>query len=180
MKNKTKALLEQDKRIFSINDLSILWNIDNKNTLRTTVKRYNRKGILYRIWRGLYATVPLYKLDKYELACAVSGSYSYISMESVLIQEGIITQAIPTITVLGKRNKRISINGVEIYCRYLNPKFLLNRLGIIENERYAIATAERAVCDIQYISPKYYFDNNLFLETKESEINHLKYQIGYK
>jgi len=32
-------------------------------------------------------------------------------------------------------------------------------LGIIQTGTYAIATAERAVCDRLYLSPTYYFDN---------------------
>jgi hypothetical protein len=36
---------------------------------------------------------------------------------------------------------------------------LTNPLGIIQTGTYAIATAERAVCDRLYLSPTYYFDN---------------------
>ena len=90
--SKQKTLLEQDIRIFRTSDLAVLWEIENKNTLWTTIKRYIQRKILYRIHKGLYSTVPLKKLDKYELGCAVSGQLSYVSAETVLQNSGIIMQ----------------------------------------------------------------------------------------
>jgi hypothetical protein len=41
----------------------------------------------------------------------------------------------------------------------LKESLLFNPLWIIQTGTYAIATAERAVCDRLYLSPWYYFDN---------------------
>ena len=68
IRNKAGALLQVDRQIFGSNDLAILWNISNRNTLLKTIERYVKRNILFRIYKGLYSTVPVEKLDKYLLA----------------------------------------------------------------------------------------------------------------
>jgi len=172
-----KILLNQDRRLFTTSDLSLLWSIENKNTLLTTIKRYNFKGILTRAIRGVYSTVPLDKLDPYELGCAVCGPFSYISAETVLQNKGIIMQNVNKITLFGKKSKDIIINNTNFLCRYLNPSFLLNREGIFIKDKYSIASPERAISDLLFINPKYYIDNTNSINMEK--INILRKQIGY-
>lgn len=175
--NKQNALLEQDQRIFRTSDLSVLWEIENKNTLWTTIRRYIQRKILYKIHKGLYSTIPLKKLDKYELGCAVSGYLAYVSAETVLQNSGIIFQNINTVTLFGKKKKEFEINGVSYLCRRLNQKYLLNRVYIEDTQRFSIATPERAVADVLNINPRYYFDNQLTINLKK--INNISREVGY-
>lgn len=157
--DKPRLLLEQDKRIFRTSDLAVLWSIENKNTLLTTIKRYTKRQILYRIYKGVYATTPLTKLEPFELGCALAGPLSYISTETVLSTEGIMMQAVEKITVVGKKNREYSVGGIHFTCRYLNTQLLVNRVGIADKLRYSIASPERAVVDLQHLMPHYYLDN---------------------
>lgn len=177
IKNKVGALLQVDRQIFGSNDLAILWNISNRNTLLKTIERYVKKNILFRIYKGLYSTVPVEKLDKYLLGCAVAGSFSYVSAESVLIDNGIILQEGHAITLFGTKSKNIVIGENRYICRYLNLKYLLNRAGIENRNGYDIATVERAVADIEHINSMYYMDNELSID--RCSVNKLKETLGY-
>lgn len=175
--NQQKALLEQNTRIFKTSDLAVLWGIENKNTLWTTIKRYAHRKILYKIHKGLYAVLPLEKLDKYELGCAISGQLSYVSGEIILQNSGVIMQNLAQITLFGKKKKQFAINGISYLCRHLNNKYLLNRAGIEDNQRFSIATLERAVADILYVNPRYYFDNEMAIN--KGKLKNLSQEIGY-
>ncbi|MFH1232144.1 MAG: hypothetical protein V1709_11690 [Planctomycetota bacterium] len=171
-----KVLLEQDKRIFRTSDLAVLWQISNKNTLLTTIKRYVKNQIFYRLAVGIYATVPLTRLHPYEIGCAIAGPLSYISTESILAGEGIIMQQPMKITLIGKKSLEFEIAGHQYICRYLNPKYLVNRLGIVDNGRFCTALSSRAVADTRHFNSRYYFDNqktidlNLFNQIYLKEI----------
>lgn len=176
--NKQKVLLEQEVRIFRTSDLAVLWEIENKNTLWTTIKRYIEKSILYKIHKGLYSTMPLGKLDKYELGCAVSGQLSYVSAETVLQNFGVIMQNVTQITLFGRKKKQFEIGGTAYLCRYLHEKFLLNRTGIKDNWQFSVATPERAMTDILHINKQYYFDNEMAINKKK--LNIISREVGYK
>lgn len=175
---KQKILLEQDKRIFSTSDLAVLWNITNKNTLHTTIKRYVKRNILRRIRKGLYSTTPIQKLNPYEIGCAISGPFSYISTETVLQNNGVIMQNIPIITLIGQKNGDFTIGNNTYKCRYLNSKFLVNRVGILQKGHFSIATTERAAADMIHLVPNYYFDNDSAID--KNILKDLNSKLGYQ
>ncbi|MBU1200619.1 hypothetical protein KJ953_03790 [Patescibacteria group bacterium] len=176
--SKQNALLKQDRRTFRTTDLAILWEINNKNTLLTTIKRYIKSNILYRIHKGLYSTMPLNKLHPYELGCALMGPLSYVSTETILQNHGVIMQNTNKITLLGKKNQEHVINNTTYLCRYLAPKYLINRTGINDQTRYATANQNRALADMEHLNSKYYFDNQQAID--QNKINQIKQSIGYK
>jgi len=49
--------------IFHVSDLANLWNINNSNTLYTTLKRYSQAGLIHRIQKGMYSLIPIDDLD---------------------------------------------------------------------------------------------------------------------
>lgn len=175
--DKQKILLEQERRIFKTSDLSLLWGIDNRNTLLTTIKRYVQKGILYRIKKGLYSTTPLNKLHVYEIGCARSGSLSFVSAETILQKEGVLVQDLGKITLFGKKRLEFEESGIKYLCRHLNPKFLTNREGVIDEIKYSTATLDRALADILNLNPRYYFDNELAV--KRSQWKTVAKKVGY-
>lgn len=175
--SKQKILLEQDKNIFRTSDLAVLWNIEKKNTLYTTVKRYVNRNILYRIQKGLYSTMPITKLHPYELGCAIAGPLSYVSTETVLSNQGVIMQEVRQITLVGRKSKEFDLNDNSYICRYLNEEFLVNRIGIDTKDSYSISTKERAVADLHHFNPKYFFDNQEAINKEKLE--KIKSEIGY-
>jgi len=153
-----QRLTNQKKKIFQSSELALLWGMTNKHTLQMTMYRYQKKGSLFRIAHGLYSVVPVDALNPFEIGCAVSGPLSYVSCESVLFQEGFINQAVRKITLLGKKRKEFTVGKYSFSCRYLNPKFLVNREGISHHEGYSMANPLRALADLLWINPGYFVD----------------------
>lgn len=161
--------------VFHVSDLANLWQISNKNTLRTTLKRYTQKKILYRIWRGMYSLKPIYQLDPLLLGIKALHSYAYVSAETILFRCGIISQRPYGVTLISSVSRRFSINNQDYYCRKLSDKYLFNPIGIIEKNGVKEASLERAVADLLYFNPKTSFDAPLDWD----KIKKLQKNIGY-
>jgi len=152
-----KQLVDTKKTIFSVDDLRQIWQIKNKNYLKTIVARLFKSGKITRIKRGIYAISNNYNI--YELANKIK-SPSYISLETILQKKGIIFQDYSN-SVYAISNNTISIKVGKNTFKYFKIKdeILFNPLGI-ENEDFVnIASAERAIVDRIYLTPGYYFDN---------------------
>jgi len=61
----------------------------------------------------------------------------------------------------------LEVAGQRFSVICMNPKFLLNRIEIDYLNNYYIATPTRAMADILYHSPNYYFDNLQAINTEE-------------
>jgi hypothetical protein len=147
-------LIKVDRKIFHSNDLALLWNITNKNTLYTTIKRYLQKGVLIPIHKGLYSTVPLSQLDPLDLGKAIIHRYTYLSTESVLVQAGVIAQATYAYTFVSNQPKKVSIGTLWFLFRQLKEVYLNNPIGILNQNGVFSATTERAAADMLYFNPK--------------------------
>lgn len=156
--NKLNILLKSNEKLFHTQDLALLWEIQNRNTLYTTIKRYVQKGILIQVVKGLYSTVPVKEIDKFELGTSLIHKYCYISCETVLFLEGVINQVVYPITYISSVSQKIELNGTLYIYRQAKPEVLLNHDGVIEKDGYFIATKERAISDMMYFNPKYYLD----------------------
>ena len=163
--------------LFHTTDFAVLWGIHDKNTLYTTLKRYCQKGLLFRVYKGLYSIVPIEKLSPPLLGAKALHSYCYISTESILTQEGIIVQSIPYTTYVSSFSKTFQIGTQHYKSRQLDTKFLLNPLGVYENNGVLFATPTRAVADILYFSPRFYFDHAQAISWKE--VKQLQEELNY-
>ncbi len=172
-----QKLTLQNKRVFGNSELALLWGITNKNTLRTTLARYQKRGMLFRLYTGIYSVLPIAKLNLYEIGCAIAGPLSYISCETILSTEGFINQPIYTITLMGKKRKEFLINNQKYLCRYLNPRFLINRLDILQKNGYSIASPLRASVDLKRVQPNYHLDGASQINQKD--LTKLQKQLGY-
>ena len=163
--------------VFHIGDLAVLWQIKDRNTLHTTLKRYVQQGLLVRIYRGLYSLKPIEQIDPFLLGVKALHKYAYISAETILAQAGIIQQIIRQITLVSSQSKRFSIGGNHYYSRKLADQFLYNPIGI--NEGYGVkkATMERAAADLLYFNPYANFDAEKFINWRK--IKYIQKQIGY-
>ena len=178
MLNKINILLKQDKKLFHTQDLALLWNITNRNTLLTTIKRYVKKHILYSIYKGFYSVVPVKQLDAIELGICALHDFSYLSTESVLVQHGIIQQQINYITLLSNVSRTFQIGGYYYKVRKLKDEFLFNETGISVKNGIKIADLERAVTDMLYYNKYYYFDGQELIDW--DKVEHIKKMLGYK
>lgn len=156
---KIDKLLKLEEKLFHTADLGLIWGIENKNTLYTTIKRYVKKGILIPIHKGFYSTVPLEKINPLKLALGYLHRFAYLSCESVLLKEGVIFQQENYYTLVSSVSKKFSLAGNSFFVRKIKDEFLYNDAGIIEKDKIKIASLERAVVDILYFNPNYHFDN---------------------
>lgn len=145
--------------IFHVGDFAKIWNISNRSTLLITLKRYVDSGLLFRLYRGLYSLKQAEELDPLLLGAKAINNYCYLSCETILMKYGVIFQQINYITFISDKSKRLVIAPYNYYFRKLKKDFLYNDFGVNKNEILNEASLERAVADILYFNPDYYFDN---------------------
>ncbi|GAH82192.1 unnamed protein product [marine sediment metagenome] len=144
--------------IFHTTDLANLWDIRNPNTLYTTLKRYVKSGLIFRIRKGMYSLIPLEELDPILLGVKTIHRYAYISTETVLFGEGIINQRPGSITIVSSHSMKFQVYDNYYISRQLNDRYLFNSEGIKKRGQILTASVERATADLLYFNPKTYFD----------------------
>lgn len=170
-------LARMGEKVFHADDLANLWQISGKNTLHTTLKRYAQQGLIFRVYRGLYAIDEPAKLDPFLLGCKALNRYCYISAESVLEKSGIIAQKTNYITLVSDQSRRFEVAGRQYYCRQLADLYLYNPIGIEETNGVKWATLERAAADLLYFNPQYHFDARNMIDWKK--VASIQNEMGY-
>ncbi len=151
MSNITEKLLKlknSGKTVFTTGDLTLFWEIGNKDKLWVYISRAMKKGYLKHIRRGLYA-LDRGEISNFELAGKLKKN-SYISFETALLKNGVINQWYDTIFSASDRKLSIKNEYGKFNYRKLSDKILNNKLGIINQGNYFIASTERAICDYFY------------------------------
>ncbi len=144
--------------IFSVQDVATIWHIKNPQTLRMLLTRYVKRGLLYRIWRGLYSVIPPKKINPMLLGIKALHRYAYISCETVLFDAGLINQRPTEITIVSNVSKRFSLLGYHYRSRKMNDEELYDTSGIALQNAIRVATPERAKRDMNYFNSKKYYD----------------------
>ncbi len=175
--NKSSTLLKDGRCLYHIQDLAVLWGINNPNTLHTTISRYIKRGILNNIYKGFYSTKSLSEINPLLLGLTSIHRYGYLSTESILIEEGVIFQDIKYITIVSDISKRFQINKNNFLVRKMKEIYLKNDIGIILKDGIRKAVLERAVADLLYFNPNYHFDNTKNINWKK--VKDIQKIIGY-
>jgi len=176
--DKKSILLKQGQKLFHTNDLALLWDITNKNTLYSAIRRYKKDGTLIPIHKGFYSVMPLSQLDPVVLGAAFLHRYVYLSTESVLAREGVITQAIPALTFVSNITKKFKLGEVSYVVRQMADQYLYNTGGVIKKDHHYEATLERAVADLLYYNPTYHFDNENLIDW--DRVKEIQKEVGFK
>lgn len=171
------TLLKLKEKLFHTNDLALLWEITNKNTLYTTIKRYVQKGILIPIHKGFYSTIPIDQINPFKLAVGYLHRFAYVSCETILIREGIIFQKENYLTLISGITKKFTIANHSYFVRQLKDSYLYNDREIDRINGVMMASVERAVADLLYFNPNYYFDNKKKIDWKK--VKEIQKGIGY-
>jgi len=161
--NRIAILLKQNRQMFHTADLGLLWEIENKNSLLTFIKRYVKKKILFRVHKGFYTVKPIEEINPIELGLGYLHRYAYLSTEYVLAESGVISQQIDKITFVSNISKRFTLAKHEYVVRKMSDKFLYSDVGLEKIRDINRATVERAVVDLLYFNPKAYFDNRALI-----------------
>lgn len=156
--DKKTLLLKQKRKIFSIDDLALIWGVENRNTLRVTIRRYIQNNTLIRMKRGLYSIIPLNELNPFLFGVSYIKGFCYVSLQTVLEINGFINQSIQLITLVGGRSQEFKLNKQRYVCKKMKPEYLNNIEGIDLSGEYPIASAERAVADMLYFNSRFHFD----------------------
>ena len=175
--NKLDQLLKSDQKLFHTQDLALLWDIPNRDTLYTTIKRLVKKGVLISVRKGIYSTLPLEQIDPARLGVALIHSYSYLTCEWILAREGVISQKIFPLTYVSLLSKKIKLENNFYIFRKLKPQFLFQNEGIKEEREVFVAERERAAADMLYFNPKYYFDNPDLVNWER--VKFIQRKVGY-
>jgi hypothetical protein len=147
----------QDKRtVFRLADIAMLFPEAQVKYLSERMSYYVKTGRLYSLRRGVYAK-PNY--NPLELANMLF-TPSYVSLEYVLQQAGVIFQYDSRITCISYLSRDTQIDGKTYSYRRIKEEIVLNPKGVIHNDAgYSIATAERAFLDLLYLNKDFYVDN---------------------
>ena len=143
---------------FTTQDAATIWNIKNRSTLRMLLARYVKRGLLYRIWRGLYSVVPPAKINPMLLGIKALHRYAYVSCETVLFNEGLINQRLTEITLVSNVSRRFLLLGNYYRSRKMRDEALYDASGISVQNGVRIASIERAKRDMDYYNSKKYYD----------------------
>jgi len=175
--DKYQALLSQDKKTFHASDLALLWDIDNQDTLNMTLKRFVDRGVLKRIHKGFYATTDVSDIDPIDLGFSYLNTYSYLSLETILVREGVIFQELKYLTFVSSKTATFDINDFSYKSRQLKDEYLHNTTGIKKIDHHFEADLERSVADMIYYNSKYHFDRPQKINF--DKVKKYQQEIGY-
>ena len=152
-----RKLFNSGKTVFSSEDLGKILEIINKNYLKVVLSRLAKRSDLTRIKKGLYVINEHY--NNFELANKLKRP-SYISIETVLFNNNVIFQDYSKkITSVANNSYKETIKGVDFFYYKIKDEILTNPSGLVFDDNFVIASIERAVCDMIYLSKNFYFDN---------------------
>ncbi len=175
--SKISLLLKDGRDLYHTQDLMVLWNVSNENTLYTSIKRYKQKGVLYPVYKGFYAVKPVEEIDSYLIGARALRRYGYLSTESVLSEDGIIMQELRQITFVSDFSKRFEVNNRSFVVRKMKDYFLNNKEGVFLKDGVWRATTERAVADLLYFNPSYHLDGASVIDW--AKVSSIQKKIGY-
>ncbi len=149
-------LLRSKQTVFSTKDISLLWGEKASSALKVRLAYYVRNKKLIHLYHGYYA-----KDDKYnrlELATKIH-SPSYVSMETVLAEQGLIFQFYQRIFIASYLTREKNIDGQKYSYQRIKSSVLESAKGVFLRDNYYIASKERAFLDTVYVRKNYHFDN---------------------
>ncbi|MBD3415118.1 MAG: hypothetical protein GF421_11895 [Candidatus Aminicenantes bacterium] len=149
-------ILRKGNTVFTFKDILLSSNETNPDLLKRRIHYYVKNRELYPIRKGIYAKDKNY--DRMELANKIY-TPSYISLETVLSQEGVVFQHYEQIFVVSYLTREITCDGQKYGFRKVKDRILTNSYGIEKRDHYFIASRERAFLDTVYLNKNYYFDN---------------------
>lgn len=149
-------ILQTDKTVFTFKELMLFTGETNRTLLKRRIHHHVKTGKFYPVRRGIYAKNKNY--NKLELATRIY-TPSYISLETVLSQSGVVFQHYNQIFVISYLTREIVCDGQIYSYKRIKYPVLINDIGIFKKNNYTVATKERAFLDVIYLYKDYYFDN---------------------
>ena len=150
------SLYQNSKTVFTIKEVSQLFPDLSYQSLKDRLSYAVKTKKLLKPRRGVYTKINFNFL---ELANKIY-TPSYISLETVLLKEGLIFQEKKEITLVSYLTRTIKINNeIIISYRKIKDEILNNLKGIKKENYYFIAEKERAFLDALFVFKDFHFDN---------------------
>lgn len=146
-----------DKRtVFKLTDIAMLFPLDDVKYLSDRLGYYVQTGRLQNPRKGIYAKTNYNPLELANILYAPS----YISLDYVLQQAGIVFQYDTRYTSVSYLSREIDADGMIFSYRRIKEEIIMDSTGIVRSpENINIATPERAFLDMLYLNKAFYFDN---------------------
>lgn len=146
----------KDRRtVFRLSDIAMLFPGAENKYLANQVGYYVQAGKLLNPRKGIYAKPDYNPLEVANLLYTPS----YISLEYVLQQSGIIFQYDSRYTSVSYLSREIESDDKTYSYRRIKEEIIIDTTGISRKDNINIATPERAFLDILYLNKDFYFDN---------------------
>lgn len=162
---KLDKILNSQNTVFTVFELQNLFKNKNIFTFKKTLSNYVKKWVFERIVRWVYA-IKWRNIDYLELANKIY-SPSYISFFTALYKYWVIFQYEKDVYLAYKKTDIRPILDFNINLKCLKKSILMNSTWIINNWKYSIASAERAILDTMYLYKDYYFDNISWIDLEK-------------
>lgn len=171
--NKLLLLNKTNRKIFSTQDLSVIWQEPDRRKLLESIKYYLRTEQIYQISRGIYSTEEYNAKDieedlelSFKTAQKISPN-SYISLYTAMKYHGLIFQYYSEIYSIAERNIKREIFNEDFIFKTMKDDIFRNEEGILNREGYRIASKERSFCDSLYLFPNIGIDNIEILDEEK-------------
>lgn len=152
-------------KIFTINDVKILFDKYSPRYIRLKLNRWKKKDYIKTLKKGLYFFSDE-KLDEFEIASKLI-TPSYISLETAFSHYSIIPDVSAQITAITTKNTRsFTINNISYHFYHIKPSLFTNFIHLRED--ILIAECEKAILDFFYF--KNPGKNHPFFERLNKEI----------
>ena len=154
---KAELLLSTPQSVFTVDDLALLWQMDDRSKLWESIKYYLRTKRLYNVQRGVYARSEDYA--PFEAAVKLFPP-AYISYTTALAYHGAYFQYTSEIHAMAQASKRLEVGSGQVFVYHqLKSDILLNQQGVEKRDGYWMASLERAICDTSYLVPSFVFEH---------------------
>jgi len=150
-----ERLISSGKKVFTTDDLAIIWGVSDRKKLIGRIKYYLRQQRLIHIYKGLYAYGEYTPLDIAQKLVPMS----YLSLYTTSQMHGLTFQYYSTIFCISLKSKKYNVDGQKYEYRKVKDAIFYNDLGLMQEEGHTIANKERTICDLLYVFPGFAFDN---------------------
>lgn len=152
---KIEKLLASPSRVFTVQDLGVLWGVADDVALYSNIHYYLRAGRLLKVHRGMYA---LGEYTSFELGQKLVVP-SYVSFYTALGVHGVIFQLYEEKHFMALVSKKIAVGNETFVYHKLRKDIFFDQTGAEYRDNCWIASPERAICDSLYLVPGLAFDN---------------------
>lgn len=148
-------IYKRTETVFTTGDIGMMQMVVKPANLKRRLSYWVRTGKLVRVRRGIFAKN---NYNPKELAIKLYKP-SYISLETVLAEKGVIFQKYETLFLVSRVSREVEIGKNKIKYAKMIDRILLNTNGVENIDGVWVATVERAFLDTIYIRRNYHFDN---------------------